>query len=500
MKIFSTKIIAQIDRYTIENEPITSINLMERAAQQLAKYIIDKFDKTKKFCIIAGIGNNGGDGLALARILFFNGYKVRVYLFGDLNKQSIDNKINWQKLLSRGTFAKHITSHNQLEIFEDEIIIDALYGSGLNRPLEGEIEKIIKKINESNNFIISIDIPSGLMGEDNTNNNFNSIIRANLTLTLEMPKLSFFFQENYKYVGNFVIIPIFLHPLAKEKTNTEWYYLDMDEIKPLIKKRDKFVEKRALGHAIIIGGNEGKIGAILLATKSCIKCGAGLTSALLLSKQSHSLNSYLPEAMTEQLSIIEEVKNFKKFTAIGIGPGLDTTNESLSILKFVLSSCKNLPLVIDADGLNLIAKNKELLNILPENTIITPHQREFDRLFGNHNNSYERFLTASKIAKSLKIIIVLKGAHTQIHLPDGRVYFNSTGNPGMATGGMGDVLTGIITSFLAQSYSPEDAAKYGVFIHGLAADLALSNQSYETLMPSDVIDNLPTAFKYVQNV
>ncbi|MCX7954456.1 MAG: NAD(P)H-hydrate dehydratase [Bacteroidales bacterium] len=501
MKIFKTSIISEIDNYTIENEPISSINLMERAASQLSKYIINKFDKTTKFCIVAGTGNNGGDGLALARILHFNGYMVRVYLVGDITKQSNDNKINWGKLLKKEIFRKHITKHDELEIYEDEIIIDALFGSGLNRPLEGEIESIIKKINNSGNYIISIDVPSGLMGEDNRENNNNAIIKANLTLTLEFPKLSFFFPENNTFVGDFVIVPIFLHPKAKEEKITNWFYTDKSEVSKIIKKRHKFIEKRELGHALIIGGNEGKVGAAILASKACVKSGTGLTSVCLLSGSSSMLTISSPEVMTENLSNLLDKNNpeITKYTAIGIGPGLGTSYDVLPVLEEVLIKFKDIPLVIDADGLNLIAKNKYLISIIPENTILTPHFREFDRLFDIHNSHYDRFLTATKMAQELKLIIILKGAHTQIHLPDGRIYFNSTGNPGMATGGMGDVLTGIITSLLAQGYSPQEASILGVFVHGLAADYALLNETYETLTPSDVIHFLPHAFKDIHN-
>jgi len=501
MKIFSTKKISEIDRYTIENEPILSIDLMERAAYNLAKYFLESefFKNKKSFCIISGVGNNGGDGLALARLLHFNGKKVRVYLFGDIKKQSKDNATNWKRLENIDIFKKHVLSAEEIHFLEDEIIVDALYGTGLSRPLEGPVLNLVEKINNSSNFVVSIDIPSGLLGEDNRFNN-SQIVQADLTLTLEFPKLSFFFPENEKFVGKFEIVKIFLSEEAKNKTETCYYYTDFSEINLIYKRRTKFSEKRDFGHALIVGGSKGKIGAILLASKACYRTGVGLLTVHCPNAFSTTLNVFLPEIMLapdKNADYITQCNIKDIYTAIGIGPGLGTNIETTSALLEYLNA--KLPIVLDADALNIIAKNDLLKNIKPY-TIITPHIREFDRLFGEHSTHYDRFLTANQVAKDLKIIVVLKGAYTQIHLPNGNIFFNSTGNQGLATGGSGDVLTGIITGLLAQGYTPENAAIFGVFLHGLAADLAVKDfYSYETLLPSDVIKYLSNAFQLINN-
>jgi NAD(P)H-hydrate epimerase len=498
MKLFTTRQISQIDKYTMEHEPVSSIDLMERAANQLCNYILSHYQTSQAFVFVCGFGNNGGDGLAMARILHQKGYKIRVYLFAEENKQSPDNLINHKRCSEiSGLTVIQSTDMADYSFSPNEIIVDALFGSGLNRPLEGVVVPLIQKINSSGNFIISIDIPSGLMGEDNRQNNIDSKIKANVTLTLEFPKLSFFFPENEQYVGRFELIPIFLHKKIKADEPSPYYLSDKTFISSLIKKRAKFAEKRDFGHGLLIAGSYGKMGAAILASKACLRTGIGLITTHIPKSAVTILQTAIPEAM---LSIDEhefessQISNPEKYTAVAIGPGIGCTENTQHVLNSLLQKNKN-PLIIDADGLNLLAQQTHLLSKLPENTILTPHVREFDRLFGNHDSHYARFLTATIMAKEYQIMLVLKGAYTQIYMPTGEVYFNQSGTPGMATAGSGDVLTGIILSLLAQNYSPQNAAVIGVFLHGLAGELALENQSEESLIASDIIENIGKAFK-----
>lgn len=496
MKIFTTQQSSYIDKYTIENEPIKSIDLMERASLELSKYVIKHFSLHKHFAVICGFGNNGGDGLALARILALKGYAIRVFIYLPDGKQSNDNLINYKRCLECGITCTKIEHGHELDIKPDEIIIDALFGSGLNRPLEGKVISIIQKINQLNNTVISIDIPSGLMGEDNRQNKPENIIKATITLTLEFPKLSFFFPENERFVGTFEVVPISLHKEIKKTLSSSYYLIENDFIAEILKKRFKFSEKRMFGHGLLYAGNVGKMGAAILASKAAMRSGAGLISALIPKETSSILHTTVPEVLIKEYPSNNNFSHdeYKYFNAIAIGPAIGIDNNSLNQLKSIIKQTK-LPIICDADAITMIAQNKNLLNHLPENTIITPHLREFDRLFGNHENHFARFLTAQKMAKELNIIILLKGAYSQIHLPNGNTYFNSTGNPGMATGGSGDVLTGILLGLLAQNYTPFEAAIIGTYIHGLAGDIALETQSYESLIASDIIEHLGKAFK-----
>lgn len=495
MKLFTTAQIKEIDKYTIVNEPISSINLMERAANQLFRYIIKYINKNEHILVICGQGNNGGDGLALARLLFQNTYKVSVLLFADENNLSSDNQINYKRAKEVGIPIKHTINVEDVILDQYSIIIDALFGSGLNRPLQGEIINLIKKINESHAYVISIDIPSGLMGENNSNNNPDAIIKADLTLTLEFPKISFFFPENEKYVGNFEIVPIFLHNQVKNELKSNLYFLDKEMILSIHQKRSKFIEKRDAGCALLYAGSKYKMGAAILASKAALRSGLGLLTTCIPEDTHMILQTAVPEALLkiykDKPCFVSEELNY--YDAIAVGCAIGVNDSSLEALKQLIQNYSK-PIIIDADAITLLSKNKDLLKKLPKFSILTPHIREFDRLLGYHSTHYERFLTAQKAAVENNIFIILKGAYTQIHCPDGTVYFNSTGNPGMATGGSGDVLTGILLGLLAQHYSSTEAALLGVYIHGLAADIALSNQSNESLIASDITNNLGKAF------
>ncbi len=498
MKVLSAAQIREWDAYTIHQEPISSIDLMERASLVFTEWFMEKFRAQRPVKIICGPGNNGGDGLAVARLLEMQHYEVEVYVFLFSKNTSQDFNINLKRLPRHGTVSvRYITEDQFYEFQEGDIIIDALLGSGLTRPVEGFLANYIEFLNEQPSTKVSIDIPSGLFADQASE---GIIFRADYTLTFELPKLAFFFPENHPYIGNWEFRSIQLHPDFYYKTNSNNFYIDNNFIKNIYKTKNKFDHKGTNGHALMIGGQYGSIGAILMATQAAIRAGAGLCTTHAPGCANHILQTACPEAMfiadenENNISNINFNLNTKKYTAIGIGCGMGMKESSAIFLKQLLKTQPE-NLVVDADGLNILAANPAMLNDLPANTILTPHPKEFERLFGPAKNSFDRLVLLKEKAKHYNIIIILKGAHTCIATPDGNAYFNSTGNPGMATGGSGDVLTGIITGLLAQKYSAVESAILGVYLHGLSGDLALESESYESLKASDLIHYLGKAFK-----
>ena len=496
MKLFTAEQIRKSDSYTIEHEPISGIDLMERAASRTFNYIIENSDNNCTYKILAGPGNNGGDGLVIARLLAEKGIKTDVFIIKFTNNYSDDFKTNLTRLQEQDkVITTEINVAGQLPNFEkSDIIIDAIFGSGLSRPVEGFTAEIIKNINKLNNKIISIDIPSGLFCEDNSNNIYDNIIIASQTVSFQFPKISFLLPENHKYLGKIKIIPIGIHPEYIAKTKTIYNYVLKNNIN--LKVREKYDHKGNYGHALLFAGSYGKSGAGILSSKSCLRSGIGLLSAFVPKSSYHIFQTATPETMVYTYDDINnsiEIPELTNFNALGIGPGIGTNRLSLAIASELITSYKK-PMVIDADGLNILSENKHLFKHLPKNSILTPHPGEFIRLTKDYKNDTEKLALLKDLAVNNKIFVVLKGAHSIIATPDGEFYFNSTGNPGMATAGSGDVLTGIILSLLAQNYSSKDAAIFGTFIHGLAGDIAKNNFGEDSLIASDIIDNLPKAF------
>jgi len=503
IKIFRSSQVKEIDSYTIKKEPIVSVNLMERAATALLQWIILRYNKEKKFKIFIGPGNNGGDGLALARLLTEKKLKVEVYIL-KLKKLTGDPEINLKRLINlEKVKIKYIEKESHFpEIEKNEIIIDALFGSGLDRPLSGLPALLVKYINNINNEVIAVDMPSGLFGEDNSNNDPKLIIKANYTLSFQFPALSFLFPENDKYVGEWYILPIGLHPEIINSTGTQWNLIEKEDVKELIKPRTKYSHKGTYGHALLISGSYGKMGAAVLASKACIRCGTGLLTTHIPKKGYDIIQTAAPEVMVsidKSNNFFTETPDLKLYSAIGIGPGLGLNNKTQDAFLCLLNKIK-VPIVIDADGLNILSKNKKWLKKIPENSILTPHPKEFERLAGKSVNSYIQNKLQIEFSKKYKVFIILKRANTLISCPDGKCYFNPTGNPGMATGGSGDVLTGMILSFLAQNYSPKNAAFLGVFLHGLAGDIASDDIGEEALIATDIIDYLSDSFMEIKSL
>ncbi len=503
MKLFSCRQIKEIDRYTITNEPVTSLDLMERASVQLFRWFIDHFDRTLRMLIFTGPGNNGGDGLALGRMLAEHGYKTEVFhvIIGavpteewEINRRRYENCIN-------SSFHLVNSTEDFPDVTSGDVIVDAVFGSGLSRPVEGLAAEVIKLINSARKkTVVAIDIPSGLFGEDNSTNNSETIIKADHTLTLQFPKLSFFFSENHRYTGEWHILPIGLHPAAINEISTPFMFLEYNDILPRLRSRSKFDHKGIYGHGLIIAGSHGKIGAAVLSAKAALRTGIGLLTCHVPGCGYQTLQICVNEAMVRadrSDKYISDLTGLDYFTASGIGPGLGTGPETQDALhNFLLQNRK--PLVVDADALNILSLRKEWLSLLTAGTIITPHPGEFERIAGETSDGYSRLMKQIDFAMRFNCYVVLKGAYTSVATPDGRVFFNSTGNPGMATAGSGDVLTGIVLSLLAQGYSPEDSSVCGVFLHGLAGDLAAEINGFEAVIASDIIDMIGKAYNLIK--
>ncbi|MDR0743551.1 MAG: NAD(P)H-hydrate dehydratase [Tannerella sp.] len=504
-KLFETSKIKEIDKYTIENEPVASIDLVERAASVFVNEFSRRYaSRRNRIYVFAGQGNNGADALAVSRLLAERSYNVFTYLITPSGMLSPDCEESRRRLkaVESKQYVEVVSSFSPPVFEPQDIIIDGLFGSGLNRPLEGGFAKIVDYINHSESTVISIDIPSGLFGEDNKDNNPQYIIQADLTLTFEFPKLSFLFPENADYVGEWKALPIGLHQDALLKTKTPYGLITDDDIASLIHRRDRFSHKGDFGHALLVAGSAGKMGAALLSAKGCMRSGVGLLTVHLPGKGESLMPVALPEAMTDadrNPDYITELPSLSKYDAIGIGPGIGVHDATKAVLDRLFETGEGKPLVLDADALNIIAANSELLHKIPQDSIITPHPKEFDRLAGSSENAYERMQKARSIASEQKICIVLKGANTAVCTPAGKVFFNTSGNPGMATAGSGDVLTGIILGLSAQGYGPEEAAVIGVYIHGIAGNLAAANLSEESLIAGDITGMLGKAFKQMHD-
>lgn len=500
MKFFITSQIAEIDQYTIVNEPISAIGLMERASKQLEIWIKTHFDTHYKIAVFAGPGNNGGDALTVSRMLVESNYKVDVYIPDSEKKFSDAFKINLNRLKNR-IEVKTINwskSEQLPELIDYDLIIDGLFGSGLSRPLSGIPAQLVKHLNSSGLPIVSIDIPSGLMGEDNIGNDHEAIIQATYTLTFEFPKLSFFFRENEQFTGKWEVLLIGLHPAGIAQAETPWHCSDLQTMVSILKPRKKFSHKGTYGHALLVAGSLGKMGAAVLSAKGCLRSGVGLLTIHIPKSGNQIVQCAVPEAMVsmdKSENLISGILHPDKYKAIGIGPGIGKANQTAIALELLLENYHG-PLVVDADALNLLSENPEMIELLPEESILTPHPLEFERLAGHVESDYERLKLALNFAKIHRIVLILKGTYTAIVLPDGNCWFNITGNPGMATGGSGDVLTGVLTGLLAQGYTPAEAAILGVYLHSLSADLSISDSgiSEESLLASDIADGLGLAY------
>lgn len=497
IKIFSSEQVKKADLFTIQNEPIKSIDLMERAANECFNWL-KKFNSLADFTffIFCGPGNNGGDGLAIARLLKEFGCKLTVIIPDETSQKSVDFAENLLRANNCGIQILYLKDAFSINIPKNGLIIDALFGTGLSRSLTGIYAELIELINKTDCVTISIDIPSGLFADSATSKNNSAIVKADYTLSFEFPKLGLLLPENDDYVGDWHILPIGIHQDFIKSEACKHFLVQKSDVRSILKPRKRFSHKGSFGHAYLIGGSKGKIGAAVLMAKACLRAGSGLTTIHVPGCGYQILQSTVPEVMVTVDDRDEECSRIimnDKWTAIGVGPGLGSLRSSANLVKLLIQEA-NVPLLLDADALNILSENKTWMAFLPQGSVLTPHPGEFARLAGQTDNSFERLSVLKELCIKFGINIVLKGAFTIVCSPLGNCYFNPTGNSGMAKGGSGDALTGIITSLLAQGYNPTEACIAGVYLHGLAADIAVLKQSTESLIASDIIENLGNAF------
>lgn len=491
LKLLTAKQTQEVDKYTILNEPIRSSDLMERASKAFTKVFIDKFiDRKNNIIIFCGKGNNGGDGLAVARLLLEEGYQfIQVFIADFSEKATEDFEYNLERLQLKDAAIFYLKSANDIDIQESDVVIDALLGSGLNKPLTAEWEKLVRKINLFPGYKVSIDIPTGMPCEGELFN--DNIIKSDWTVTFQRPKLNFLLPISSPYIKEWKVVNIGLNENFIQSTSSPFYWFWKGDIQNYIKPRQPFEHKGLLGHALIIAGANETMGAALLCTEACHKTGAGLTSTLIPESGLRALNARVPEAMYFSRDKLDQL-NWENYHALAIGPGLGNDDEATNLLKTAFKNFRK-PMVIDADALNILADNQALLAQLPENSVLTPHMKEFDRLFGEHSSWWTRIETAFEKAAKLKVFIVLKNRYTMIFTPQSICYFNSSGSPAMASGGMGDVLTGMIVSLLAQKYSVVKAVQLAVFSHGYAGE-QLAQKMY-VVPATNLIKQIPYILK-----
>ena len=492
MKIFSAALVRQWDAFTIANEPVSSINLMERAATACYNWLTTHLKVPTPFAIFCGTGNNGGDGLVIARMLLQAGHTVSVYILAG-EKSSEDFCINLERIKPYEIDLNFIDNIATVIIKKDAVLIDALFGTGLNRPLQGFAADLVCFINDTGRPIISIDIPSGLFADACSEE--NTVIRASHTLSFETNKLAFLMAENNKYTGNIHLLKIGLAPDFYGDANTTFCTIDQDLIVSLYKPRNQFSHKYNFGHALLYAGSKNMMGAAILSAKGCLRSGAGLVTVFTDENTQPIIQTALPEAITATETHVELLS--QKKSATGIGPGLALTEFNQHVLHQLIKGYAG-PVIIDASALQILSSNIEVLKERRKNTVIlTPHTGEFEKLFGKTDNDFERMQLALSRSVELGCYIVLKGHHTLIACPDGDIFFNTTGNAGMATAGSGDVLTGILTGLTAQGHSPKDSCILGVYLHGVAGDVAAEKMSQEAMIAGDITDCIGEAYKKI---
>jgi len=497
MKIFSKEQIYEGDKITTERQNISSTELMERAGTQLFNWINLRLQGAQvPIHIFCGIGNNGGDGLVLARHLILDGYNVLTYIVNYSDKRSKDFLINYDHI-KKVTKQWPVLLNNADEfpkIKPDDIIVDAVFGIGLNRPVADWVKELFVHFRASKAFTISIDMPSGLQTNAPVSDE-NSVVWATYTLSFASPKLVFFLPNTAKFTSNWEVLDIGLDSRFLSETNTDYNLIGKYEVIPIYIPREKFSHKGQFGHSLIVGGSYGKIGAPILASKAALSAGAGLVTAFVPKCGYNAMQSSFPEAMVITDDFEDHITNINfdiKPTVIAFGVGVGTNHETKTAFENFLKTNKT-PLVIDADGINILASNKNLLKLLPNNTVLTPHPKELERLIGSWKDDFDKLKKAKQFSKDNKIILIIKGANT-ITVCDNKCYINTSGNPGLSTAGSGDVLTGIITGLISQGYNALSASVFGVYLHGKSADIAVEDYGYQSLISSHIIEYLGAAY------
>lgn len=500
MKIFTQEQIKEADLLTISAQGIASHVLMDRVAQELFDLAFDA-ESPRKVCVVCGKGNNGGDGLALAWLLRKANYAVKILIVEHRRTASEDFIYQLDKIKKHSIPFINISEASELPAPLDAsyLLVDALLGTGTNRALDGILREAVLWMNAQECAKMSIDIPSGLPADPSIEVG-EAVARVHHTYAIETPKLSCLLSDHFKYCGKLSFIDIGWSPLVWSNFKSSYYCIDLQQITQMYKPRSKNMTKHDLGFAQLVAGSRGKAGAAVMAAKACLRSGCGLIEVFAPASILNVLQVTVPEAMCEadaEQDVISNIIIKPRATAIGMGPGIGLnliTRKAVS--DFIQHNDK--PIVIDADALNIMSDETSLLDCLEDKAILTPHKFEFDRLFGPSENEWQRLQKAQAMAVKYQIVIVLKGMYTAVVLPNSEVHFNITGNASLAKGGSGDVLTGIITSLLAAGYDRAEAAILGVSILGLSAEKTVQNKAIESIIASEIIENIGHSFLVLQ--
>ncbi|MFT4697591.1 MAG: hydroxyethylthiazole kinase-like uncharacterized protein yjeF [Flavobacteriaceae bacterium] len=497
MKIFSTKQFYEADAITVKNQEISPNDLMERAGAQIFNWLDRQMQGAQvPIHIFCGIGNNGGDGLVVGRLLIEHGYNIFVYVANFTDKRSKEFLTNYDRIkhVSKKWPTLMTSEYDFPKIDKDDIIIDGLFGIGLNRTPDGWVKLLIQYLNKSKAFTLSIDIPSGLYS-DKATEDFEAVIRANNTLSFQAPKLSFFLPETAHFVPYFEVLDIGLDAEYLNTAKPLAQAMGKFEVQQLYKPRSKFTHKNDYGHVLMVGGSYGKIGATLLASKAVLRMGAGLVTGYIPKCGYSIFQTALPEAMVitdVEEEFISAISTEFEPDVIGIGTGMGTNPKTIEGLKELFSKTKT-PMVIDADAINCIALDKKTLKLIPENSILTPHPGELKRLIGPWKNDFDKIDKVKKFSNKHKVIVLIKGAFS-ITINGDELFINTSGNPGMATAGSGDVLTGMIAGLVSQGYEPLFATLMAVYLHGSSGDIYALEHGFEAMLASDILEGIPNAY------
>ncbi|MDE5972077.1 MAG: NAD(P)H-hydrate dehydratase [Muribaculaceae bacterium] len=501
MKIFTTEQLREIDRATIEADGITALQLIERMAEGVTAEVIGMLHANMRIAIFAGPGNNGADALAVARLLVAQGYRPAVFLFnrgGDrLSAECAECK---RKLLEMGAdvdFTEVTGLFNLPPLSRHDLVVDGLFGSGLREGLTGGFREMVKYINDSGATIVSIDVPSGLFGDWNPKSVHRNMIHATVTLSAQFPRLSFMMADNAAIVGRWKTIDIGLNPSVIRRTSAPFHLVEHSDVSRILKPRQPFCSKADFGSLMLVAGSYGMMGAAVMAAKGALRAGVGKVTVYSPRCGFDVMQSAVPEAMFQAANsdiFISDIRPQHECTTVALGPGIGSRDETVSALENFLKRQEQ-PVVLDADALNCIARQQNLMHMVPVLSVLTPHAAEFDRMFGPQPCAEARLVKAIEVSRYHNVLIVLKGRYTTVIRPDGRLYFNSSGNAAMATPGSGDVLTGVIAALMAQGYKPEVAALAGVYIHGLAGDIAAEAEGQYGVTAGDIAANIGRAIK-----
>lgn len=498
-KIFETKVTKDIDNYIITKNNITSLELMDRASKVWTDKFLDIFSKDSPIVVVAGKGNNGGDGYVIARKLKKLGFRVTVYSINTDGNISSDCEHNKRRYELMGGTLINISKISDFTPSKNSVIVDAIFGSGLNRAVEGLASQVIKKINELPLTVVSVDIPSGLMGEDNSKNDHLSIIKADYTFTFMFPKLAFLFSENVDYIGEWCILDLGYDISGMNDVYTNYHYLKKNNIMDILPIPQRFAHKGINGKGLLVAGKVGMMGAALLASRAALRSGLGHLTCHIPSSCSNIIQLGSPEAVLDfdKLEYFSEINDLSRFDAVAVGSGIGKEAKTVKALRQLLTNWKG-RIIIDADALNIISENKDMFSLLHKGCILTPHIKEFERLVGKCANDFERLKKLTKFAADKKVYVVLKGAFSTVATPEGLCYFNTSGNPGMATAGAGDVLTGVLLAMIACGMTTFEAVISGVFAHGLSGDLAVKECGMRGLCAGVIADGMGKAWKILE--